>query len=184
MEKYNFIHIPKTGGSTFRENISDSKLKVPVSMGHDIEYEDNSRNITFIRHPVGRTISHYNEMRNNTKKDLPFSVWFTEKYHDFQTKWLLDKIFNTDNLTDSTFEEIKNTLKEFFFIGITENLDWDLEVLFKKMKVSRLHSNTNIAKKKYVPFESDKELILSKCPYDLKLYKFVKNEKINKRTGD
>ncbi|HUS51598.1 MAG TPA: sulfotransferase family 2 domain-containing protein [Candidatus Paceibacterota bacterium] len=179
--KYNFLHIPKTAGSTFRMNVLANKSKDVVFDGinHETIYNSEHRNITFIRHPIARTISHYNEVRNNTKEDLSFEQWFGYRYYNFQTKWLLAKVLNTTQLDEYTFEKLKKALKTFYFVGLTEHLDSELNRLLQRMGLKRLHKNTNVASKRYIPTERDKALILNNCDYDLQLYDFLDNQKIN-----
>ena len=178
MERYNFLHIPKTGGSTLRMNIKNQKVDFTIDMNHETKYKKGNRNITFIRHPINRTISHFSEMNNNTKEGLSFKNWFDERYFNFQTKWLLNQVLNTTLLTKGTFNWLKNVLSDFYFIGTTENLETDLNVLFKKMGVERIYPNTNITKLRYEPSKEEKKLILSKNDYDLKLYEFAKKWRI------
>ena len=83
-------------------------------------------------------------------------------------------MLNTTLLTKGTFNWLKNVLSDFYFIGTTENLETDLNVLFKKMGVERIYPNTNITKLRYEPSKEEKKLILSKNDYDLKLYEFAK----------
>ena len=119
---YIFLHVPKTGGTTFSNHIehslkrseifSTSKLrydhitsrvdkeKVKVVIGHASYYGIHKlfpgkvpRYILFLRDPAERIVSSYNfDMRNRRGKIIPFWKWYSSQLKN-ETVYFLDLKF-------------------------------------------------------------------------------------------
>jgi hypothetical protein len=169
---YLFLHIPKTGGTTFRyivdhhfgpENIItyynqpsvqlldnlDVHLKVHpnyqaiighFSFGLHKKLTRPAPYITFLRHPVARTISHYKEWLINNLTALQDSSGATktlsesvltnpEHYTDYQTNFLVDS--DTRQMSKSSISDLalENLDKYFEGIGLVEHFDQSIALI-------------------------------------------------------
>ena len=177
--KFRFIHIPKTGGTTFRVNLLNAHKA--ILMGHEVNYAKLDKNITIIRNPIDQTCSMYKEQTE--KIDFAFADWFIEKNWNFQTKWLMDKLLGVKEVipTQEHLEKIKKILDGFYAVLLTENLETDLKPLLKELGVELTLERSNATKKDFKPSESDCELIREKSNLDFELYEYIKNGRNNSK---
>ncbi|PWJ39180.1 sulfotransferase family 2 domain-containing protein [Sediminitomix flava] len=136
---------------------------------------------TFLRDPLTRTASHYQDqcLRNGLKMD--FETWIQNKdMRNLQVK----RIAGNDDL-----EKAKRLLNEqYFFIGLTERFDESLKLFkitspeklnlkFKKMNIAQ----DNSIKKEILNNPTKLKLLTEANELDIQLYEYVKNELYPKR---
>jgi hypothetical protein len=169
-----FLHLPKTGGTTFsdqvkkhlkkeevidtsqmRYNLADSEIresKVKVILGHATYYGIHKmfpgktpRYFVFLRDPAERFVSSYNfEMRTKKGENTPFNEWYNSQLKDEMT-YFLDMKFRGK-------EGVKANLPRKFlpFFGRIF-MNKKVYMLFQKihgMYVSFFHSSEKIKGKK------------------------------------
>lgn len=73
--KWNYIHIPKTAGSSFKKYNKDQGLKNVTVHGHHITADDKENVIITVRNPIDRFISSFHFfLRNKTKQNMPVGI--------------------------------------------------------------------------------------------------------------
>lgn len=253
---YIFIHIPKTGGSSFRKhiekNIGESerllfeykdlrygkkvksrkketrkrasekiasltkgqRKKIKVIYGHSVPYgiheyfERPSRYIVFIREPNKRTLSLYNfilfNYKRDTKKgvkrvDYKYQLLVDGKIPDF-AEWVDRKYGVRGKGVDTTFQLLKDLgyvasiksigkqMDKFWFVGLTKNLNKDLLFLYETMGFNKFFVRQNITKKEIGSIRK-KELrskLAEKNNKDYKIYEgsLRSNQKFKEKAKD
>jgi hypothetical protein len=161
------------------------KDKVKVIYGHGARYGVHKLfnrpgiYFTFVRDPVTRTISAYNYRRGRQITDLSFSDWLAKKYNSPHSKRPTSKSMVTflktlnylqgSGLVDKI--KIKQTLKKFFFVGITENYEEDIAYIYHLLGIKKIYPNKNISTKFHSLKKGDRTKILAKNQDDLLLYR-------------
>jgi len=180
MKKFRYIHIPKTGGSTFKVNFINAKI--PFPMDHLTCYDENDACITILRNPIDQVISRFKSQTEGIS--VPFKDWFEESAQNMQTKHLKLRLLLKDptykykcEVTKEDVKEIKKILDTFYCVMLTEDMEEKLPLLLKKMKVKYTEKHCNISKKKYIPTSENKKLIREKCDMDFKLYRLYRLKK-------
>lgn len=167
-----FIHIPKTGGTT----VSDILIKnfPGMFLGHYSHFTLNrnyppAKYLTFLRHPIQRVWSHYNNMEHN----------YIDFEHFMETCWEVQnmsckKISGYQGRNDLTIlTEAKKFIESFFFVGVFERFNKSIRDLVYLIdptvqikKIPILNSkpyNKTITK-------SHENLIAKYNEYDIELY--------------
>lgn len=117
-----FIHIPKTGGISFKFNVIYNahmnkeiciyhKFVYPTTNKSDLNiFEEKKKMFTLLRNPTNTVISAYYHFNDTVK--LSF-VDFCTQVANMQTKFLLGyDIFSTYKITDDDFNKIKKLIDE------------------------------------------------------------------------
>ena len=174
---YRFIHIPKTGGSTFKVNLINAKQFFP--MDHLTCYDEKDKNIVILRNPIDQVISRYKSQTETTNET--FEQWFDDKAYNMQTKHLKLRLLKKDPtfkylcpIDEKEVKEIHKILKKFYYVMLTERLSKQMPYLLKKMKIKVTEKRCNVSKKKYKPTNEEKEIIKEKCSMDFILYNLWK----------
>jgi len=120
--KYLFIHIPKTGGTSFKFNVIYNKyMTKKIAIYHKINYppkniselnifQENMQMFTLIRNPTKTVISAYFHFNHLLKIS---AVDFFNKYTNMQTKFLLGyDIFSTYEVKKNDVEKVKKLIDE------------------------------------------------------------------------
>ncbi len=219
-KKLIFLHIPKSGGTTFntileryydkdeifavgydKNNVwniheletmpTQRKKEINLIRGHlhvgvHKHFEEDFRYITFIRHPVRRTISFYNYVKRipnhrlyEQVKDMSLLECITQvKDHDVingQVNRLCGFTGDEDKMLEQTF---KNIDKHFDLIGLQEYYDESLILLQHKLdwqNVQYERQNVTLNKKNTITDEMIAE-ITKMNRLDLILYEKVKEK--------
>ena len=117
-----FIHIPKTGGTSFKFNVLyNEHLKKKVAIYHLFRYPPkNGKSVDFftidpvkfslVRDPVDTVISVYNHF--NHIMNMSFTHFY-RRHFDMQTKFLLGyDLLDEHTVTDREFYSIENQIRE------------------------------------------------------------------------
>ena len=177
-KNYRYIHIPKTGGSTFKVNFINQNIHFP--MDHLTCYDEKDKCITILRNPIDQVMSRFRSQTEGIESS--FSAWFSESAQNMQSKHLKLRVLEKDpmfkyvcSISKEEVDQIIQILKkDFFKVMTTEKLSKQMPYLLKKMKVKLTERHCNISKKKYKPTTEDKQLIREKCALDFKLSWFSK----------
>ena len=184
-----FIHIPKTGGISFKFNvIYNDYVQKKISIYHKINYppkqkpelnifEEKKKMFTLIRKPSDVVISSYYHFNHILKMSLND---FCEQFTNMQTKFLLGyDIFSSIEINENHFQMIKKLIDEKkLVVGIhqTEKMNNIYELLDLPLdKVDRYVLN----KKKYLSYKpSDinsetKKRIKELNTFDYRLFDYV-----------
>lgn len=166
MKKYGFIHIPKTGGTSFNEVVEKSKDIHWI--GHSLSYDNFERPsgwsfpkikpfnkneydtiFTIVRNPYNLLISYYhNENKKgwgNCNRHHKFNTWdeFLDAYVDEKFKWhfpILKK-----SLFSFIYDENGDILVDFYFK--IENVDHINNFLITNNLNTLPHNNKSTIKK-------------------------------------
>jgi len=177
------------------------KEKIKIILGHNIYYgihkffRQRPRYITFIRNPIDRIVSHYNyavtEFEINKNKGIfpsvvsdknqviPFKEWVTgnSTLHNFISQMLNNFFYYKapkEKFDCGDFKKMKEILKKFYFIGISENYDSDSLYLYKKLTISKFPKKQNVSKKYLNPNDKNlREWISQYVQLDLKIYQYA-----------
>jgi len=193
-------------------SLQDSqKDKIKIMYGHAVcqrlckYFNREPRYIAFFRHPVDRTISHYNysrEVYENTNHlcmppvigaeggVMTFEEWFKNKVlHNFMTRYIV-WVFSRkrkfeDDLNKEDLEAAKKILSRFCFIGITENFHKDALFICNMLGIKGVCGRENFSKKHFVLYDNEeiRELIRSRNQLDFALYEYAKDLNKKFRSG-
>lgn len=181
---------------------NEEKSRIKILCGHHLyrdiheHFNRKPRYIVFLRNPVDRSISHYNHVRRSLElgeggpalsvlsasgKILTFEEWFMQRKNpqNYMTRFLLKDFLHEDpgrrGLTKGHLEKVKKCLRNFFFIGITENFEEDALFLCYELGMRKLPGRYNVSKKFFIPddYEKTKRVVLSQCELDQELYEYA-----------
>ena len=203
---------------TLRNVLPEQKRKSIVLIGGHRTYcgmhklfNKPVRYFTFLREPVSRIISWYNNVlrasfehqkifkavRDDGQK-VPFEEWLeTINLAAYSMTAFLSLKLKGENMFDfdfvpsrQDFEHTKKSLKNMYFVGLTEN-DNDKDFIYQRLGITRFIPNQNVGKEQstyFIPkdYESARKIILSKCPFDQELYEYAKelNQTMRKQIKD
>jgi len=174
-----FVHVPKTGGTTFITNLKKNKVKFEA--GHNVwcEKKNFGKYITFLRHPLYRTLSQAKwEIEKSHIVDSDFLDWFVFRQHNFQVKFLRNRFFKipeSKEVTKTDVNNIKKFLKKnFLFVFLTEELDISLPKLLKFFDLKLYKEKANVSKRDIRVSESTIKHIIESNKLDFELYEWVR----------
>ena len=207
---YNFEDETLTNRDIIRERLSslspEQRTKLKVIFGHEVYYglhelfpDREVRYITFLRHPIKRTVSHYNfyrtqfadgKMSEHFKPDiyragaiLTFPRWVREIecYHNFIFRHFYSHFFNEElfdggrdvQVEAEGLDQIKKILDQFYFVGLTEN-PADFLFIYRQLGFKKFLLNQNISRKyfKLEDHPENRSLIIDINHFDQAIYDY------------
>ena len=195
--EYCFIHIPKSGGTTFNFYLNHFNIKMAtkLSLHHPVnnKYLDEKivekyKFITIIRNPINRCYSYY-QMVKRSPNNYPHKKYSNNLENFMKNCWEVNNMatlyyagidcskLQIINVNDDIYNMAINNLKKFYYIIDFNNLENGLINFFKKINKEIIEININ---KRYHNYnknisENDIELISKYNYYDIKLYNFIIN---------
>ena len=97
-----------------------------------------ARYFTFLRRPADLAVSQYNHDAGRLADPPEFWDWYADRGPNQQFRWLCHR------LGVARFDEIVERLEDFWFVGITEELDRDLPRVFEAIGVPTAWKNRRV----------------------------------------
>ncbi len=197
-----FSHIPKTGGTTFRniliDNYSYSHLdlykakhfkllfkkhyyinKIKSVSGHSLHFDEtvahnlpNSKFVIFVRDPVERLVSFFFYINKQTNKEITFDEWLNKISYHNISNAQTRFIAGNDDV-----DKAKLILDKYFFVGKLEKFDESI-LLFRKMFLKKEHQNLSVFYKKKRVSKRNKLEIINNSKYK-NIIKHLKEQNTN-----
>lgn len=136
------------GRPPLEERSAEELARVRVVSGHDVDGATHElfpgvepRYITILRDPAARLVSMYNyRMSAPGAEVVPFDDWYGDVGPNPMTRWLRRRFAKGES-----FSTLLDSLRGFWFVGVTEHLDDDLPGLFEAIGVPRGHERKRVA---------------------------------------
>jgi len=130
----------------FADRPEEVRMQARVLAGHDATADidalvpgSSTRYLTFVRDPADRLVSVYNFRTSKPENaDLSFEDWYETVPPNPMFRWLRRRL----NVT--TMADLKDTLREFWFLGTTDHLDDDLPGVFAAIGVPTTWENRRV----------------------------------------
>ena len=190
-KEFCFIHVPRTGGWSFRNYYEEHKLPFYSNekKGHhnpvSLLCSPNEYNyVTIIRDPIERVRSHFQMFQEAKELSVSRGLINFLRYSS-EVKNLYCQYYSglVGEIVDERIYNIAiKNLKSFKGIITFENYEEDLKKFFKNFKIDKFtkRSHTNKSPEKILN-QSEKEAIKIYNYWDLKLYDEIKNLKNQKK---
>lgn len=201
-QKYNilknkcyFIHVPKTGGTTFHHHLQINLKKKLFNLNHPYTYNYNThyplkknhnfyksnKYFTIVRNPIYRVYSFYidclinkkNVYHNIAKRGIENFCIKCWEAQNLYTKYYSGNLFNVNN---NTLLNAKTNLSNFFFLLDFDNLDKDIIRLSILLNFEKKKFEIKNSKKYNPPTEDDLEIIKKYNSFDIELYNYYKKK--------
>ena len=187
--EYLFIHIPKTGGISFKFNILHNpkyKLKNKISIYHTISnkshndrylniFNKNQKMFAIIRNPIDLIGSSYQYFKNFLK--IPNFNSYIEKYQNLQLKFLFGFDMHSDFVVkDIHYDRIINLIENN---KLTVCVQGNISKIYDLLKIDYVDENyiLNKTDDKFIIQDCNKEKILKLNNLDFKFYNYILNLK-------
>lgn len=193
--KYYFIHVPKSGGTTFHNYLQVNLNKKLFNFNHPYTYNyythfplkklhpflKDNKYFTIIRNPFYRVYSFYIDCLLN-KKDVFHNI-ASKGIENFCVKcWqaqnLYTKYYSGDlfDLNSNSLFIAKKNLSNFFFLLDFDNLNKDIIKLSEQLNIDNKQFEHKNIKRYDPPSITDLEIIKFYNKYDAQLYDYFKDE--------
>ena len=197
-----FVHLPKSGGTSFREimrsyfktyefwsnystqlSISDSaNLSIPDSVKFVCGHNDadafellfpKAKIVTWMRHPVNRTISLYKHIISRKHmKNNPDAQYVIDRNLNFEE---FVELKWTHNYSMNFIK--KMNVESFFHIGFCEYFQESLDLFSKKLGLKKNLKSTWENKSQLGDFEIDKKILIKIVEYNSEEFEFYNRAK-------
>ncbi len=180
----------------FPDRSEEERSHARVILGHHVTCETHRlvshktpRYITFLRDPADLLVSYYNYAQGHRPADRPpvfFEQWLTNKRkprENFMTRWLLESFLQNGpatRLNASALRKVNDALENFWFVGLTEQIDRDAPRLLERINVPNDLQRTNVGgvdyKKIVTLDDSLRRELYERSPFDVELYRYWKTK--------
>ena len=185
-DKYAFVHIPKSGGTSASKVFEKHVNKKIVNLGchrpvskkcPPSEYSY----VVILREPIERVYSYYKMATRNEKN--PYN-----KYAKYGLKCLLKNCWEVRNMSvkyisgrlkkanKKSYKKAKNNIENFYFLGLFERIEKDIKKAVKKMKKCNIQIEVPHCRKsnQSSPSRGEIKIIKKYNNLDVKLFEFAK----------
>jgi hypothetical protein len=192
------IHIPKTAGTSFRaalDNVYGKSLATDYSSekisnphiykaihGHfpAAKYAKDfprAKTIMWLRHPVNRIVSYYHFWKKTPRHGNPNHDFFLDNVHNMTVVDFAELPFIRNELPDWYLHDFD--ISRFFFVGITERYNQDLQRLAKLMKWKNIQSyEHNVTERKAAISLNEHQKIKELYRFEMDLYNHYLNRSV------
>ena len=185
---YCFIHVPRTGGWSFRNYFEEHNLPFYVNKmkGHHNPVSllcppKNYKYVTIIRDPIQRVRSHYQmfQQSNNqiASRGLINFLRYCSEVKNLYCQYYSGLIGET--VEETIYQLALKNLNEFKFIINYENYDDDLKNFLKKFQIKESSKKFFNNKSDKMEISKEEEEAISVYNYwDIKLFEEIKNKSL------
>lgn len=188
MNKFAFVHIPKTGGTTIVNNLKkvynvfhyDDNYRPPdiekydIFFGHFLPrvYKDYPL-VTWLREPVSRIISHYNHLQRRIEKGnnriMVYPATVVKFHRDMS---LIDFAESVGSIYPIY---VDNNIEQFKYIGILEKMDESFFELNKKfgLEQQKIVKSFRKSEKSVVPSMEEYKKLDEILKDDKRIYEYI-----------
>ena len=193
--EYCFIHVPKSGGTTFSFYLKKYNIKTCTNINlhqpvNNLFSPNKFKYITILRNPIDRCYSYY-QMVKRESPNYPHKKYSNNLENFMNNCWEVNNMatlyyagidcskLKIINVNDEIYNKAINNLKNFHNILDFNNIQNDIITFFKKLNI---YLDNKIENKRKVEYnknlsKNDIVLITKHNEYDIKLYNFIINYK-------